>query len=402
MFFRREPSAAKASTSVGDFGFVPADQYYFDSACQTLKPSCVIEAETAHSIAHNACGGRVKYKWGQEVDSVVTAAREGLLELAGKSPHDYVVAFTLNTTYGLNLVLQQLPGTGFDRIATSITEHNSVFLPTLTWAERMGKARTVLTRRADGSLEYQASDLQNAVVVTQGVSNIDGRSTKNLPELARDVHAANGVLLVDAAQSFAHDVTTLQTTDFDAAFGSGHKMYGPSIGFIIIKRSLLARLQPFFIGGGTVDDVRPGDYTLMTKPEDAHSILEPGLQNWGGIAGLKAAMDWLKTQGVARAEEARMSELLFANLKTMPRVHLINTAASPIVSFWVEGLDSHRLAVYFDQQHIMCRSGHFCCHAYLQHTLKVPPLVRVSLGLYNTSAQVEHVCRTLQTILTTL
>lgn len=182
-------------------------------------------------------------------------------------------------------------------------------------------------------------------------------------------------------------------------------MYGPSIGFIIIRRSLLTELDPFFIGGGTVSDVTRDTFTLLGGDED-YASLEVGLQNWAGIIGLKAAIEWLQEVRPGGKEpsayEAELAERLWKGIGSVPGLLTINREASSIVSVWFENLDSHRLALYLDEAGIMCRSGHFCCHAYLQHQRKLPPLLRMSLGLHNTPEDIDHLIETLTRISTTL
>jgi len=380
----------------------PPNTYYFDSACQTLRPQSVIDAEMRYYHTYNACGGRVKYPWGVKVDQEVKEVRQKLLHFAGKSVKDYEVVFTLNTSYGINLILHQLPASDVQRIVTSDIEHNSVFLPTITWGKRHGKERTVLSRTDDGSLEYAEADLDRAVVLLNTTSNIDGRTLGNANELADAVHRKSGLLLLDAAQTFGHDPGMLRDVDFDAAFGSGHKMYAPSMGFVIIKKALLRRLDISFIGGGTVQDVRGDSFDLVASEDELFARVEPGLQNWAGIIGLGAAIDWLERDSEGAQRERMLGKYLFEALQDIPRITVINQSTSPILSFYVDGLDAHRLALYLGEQHIMCRSGYFCCHYYLDHLKKYPPLLRVSLGRYNTQEQVDHFLTTLTAILHTL
>src|ERR1022692_4618329 len=122
-FFRNHPQREEAALT--DFGYMNADAYYFDSACQTLRPQAVISAVTDYYRHYNACGGRVKYAWGERVDAIVSNTRKQLLKLLDKSAHDYTVAFCLNTTAGINLLLHQLPEARYKRIVTSDIEHNS-------------------------------------------------------------------------------------------------------------------------------------------------------------------------------------------------------------------------------------------------------------------------------------
>lgn len=392
MFFGK-PSTA---TDRGSFDYLGAGDAYFDSACQTMRPREVIDAETAYYREYNACGGRVKYRWGQKVDAAVAEARASLLDAVGKDAREYAVAFTPNTTYGINLVLHQLAEGSFARLVTSEIEHNSVMVPAMAWTKRRGASLSILPREADGALRYGKDDVRGAAVIANTVSNIDGRALTNARQLADDVHAGGGILLLDAAQGFAHDRDALARVDFDAAFGSGHKAYAPSVGFIVIRRSLLERLDPFFLGGGTVSDVGEKGFDLLAGDEP-HARLEPGLQDWGAIVGLAAALRWMKAQDPKKEQE--LATRLWEGIAAMPRVRPLNTSASPIVSLSVDGMDAHKLAVLLGEQGIMCRSGHFCCHRYLHHGLGLPPLLRASIGLHNTQADVDSLLSTLRSIL---
>lgn len=406
MGFFRTASGRQTAKRPEGFEYLGSGDCYFDTACQSLRPQPVIDAELRYYREYNACGGRVKHEWGQRVDETVASARQKLLELTGKSEKDYAVAFTLNTTYGINLVLGQLPPEGIRSIVTSEIEHNSVFLPSITWSRGAGVKRIILKREDDGTLMTAGTDLKDAIVIVSTLSNIDGRGLPNAKEIAAAVHGGNGLLLLDAAQHFGHEPEGMKGIDFDAAFGSGHKMYAPSIGFIIIRRTLLRKLQPFFIGGGTVADVHEDSFTLLSGPVDEHSVLEPGLQNWAGIVGLNAAMDWMKSARPMgkdpSAYERELASELRRRLRAIPRVKMINAGTpGPVMSFFVEGLDAHKLAIYLSEQRIMCRSGHFCCHHYLQHTCGYPPLIRMSLGLHNTHADIERCATVLESILRT-
>ncbi len=383
---------------MADFGYLPSDACYLDAACQTLRPQCVIDAEHEYYTSFNACGGRVKYRWGEIVDAKVLEARKRILAYAGKSAREYAVVFTLNTSYGINLVLHQLPEE-YRRIVTSDIEHNSVFLPSMTWAKKRNAERIVLKRTADGSLPAVSAHLKNSVVLVNSMSNIDGRKLRNMRELADAAHNAGGILLVDAAQGFAHDPERLRETDFDVAFGSGHKIYGPSIGFFVIRRSLLERMNPFFIGGGTVSDVEENEFTLLRSDDEPHAPLEVGLQNWGGIIGLSTALEWMKQRHDLRERTEACSKQLFDGLRALPRVHLLNESPSSICTFHTDGIDAHRLALFLSQQNIMCRSGYFCCHSYLKHQRGLPPLVRVSVSYSTTPDDITRFLGALKKIL---
>jgi len=390
---------------IQDFQYLDAESIYFDSACQTLRPQQVIDSMVEYFHTYNTCGGRVKYDWGLKVDKIIKETKQRILTLLNKTSSEYVVAFTLNTTYGINLVLGQLPPK-FKKIVTSDIEHNSVFLPTIETAKRLNIPRIVLSRSQNGILEYEKENISEAIVILNSVSNIDGRTLLNMKSIARDVHDTSGILLIDAAQGMSHNIELLSSSNFDALFFSGHKLYGPSLGVIVIKRSLLSTLDIKFIGGGMVEDVEKEKYSLVSSQEDIAGRLEIGLQDFGGIIGLNIAIQWLehyKPEGQdGHSYLTKLSHLLFEKLSEMPTIKLINSGPTPIISFYSEKIDSHQLAIYLSSQNIMVRSGYFCCHFYLKNLKRYPPLVRISLGLHNNEKQVEKFIDVLKKIITNI
>lgn len=398
MPFRRPQLEA---TPVKDFGYLADDSLYFDSACQTLRPQPVIDAVNEYYTSYNACGERVKYDWGRRVDEKIGRARQAMIRLAGKSEADYDCAFTLNTTYGINLLLSQLPPRTFKRVVVSEIEHNSVFLPSITWAKRLGMERLVLPRQPDGSVQYEPGELERAVVVLNTTSNVDGSCLVNGEQLIKDTHKADGIVILDGAQTAGHDPRILKNLDFDALCFSGHKMYAPSLGVIIIKKRFAEQLRVDYIGGGMVQDVGLDGYTLV--PGEPASRLEAGLQNFAGIIGLGAAAAWLRDyrpEGYEqRQRSSYLSVKLFDGLANIDSLRLFNRAPSPIISFYSDKIDAHKLAIYLSARNIMVRSGYFCCHYWLDAKRHMPPLLRVSLGLNNTENQIDELISSISSVL---
>lgn len=413
--FSKQKSSNVDNGQILNFDYLKPNTYYFDSACQTLRPQQVIEAENQYYHEFNSCGHRVKYKWGEQTDSLVQECRANLLKLVNKSDKDYTVAFTLNTTFGINQVLQQING-GFKQIITSEIEHNSVFLTSLTWAKRHTATRLVLPRSEDGALIYDKNQLENSIVILNTTSNIDGRELKNAQQLAKDVHEKGGIFLIDACQTFVHNPEVLKSIEFDAVFGSGHKMNAQSVGFIIIKKKLLRSLDCFLIGGSTVSDVKLDSYELIEDDLELYARIEPGLQNYGGIIGLNAAIKWRQNWKVevdavlqefntsgknavnATEYENLLSLYLNKRLKEIPQITLLNQDPSPVVSLYTDKIDGHKLAMYLSEVGVMCRSGYHCCHYYLKEKLNLPPLFRISLGLNNTPEQIDFIIEKLKVL----
>ncbi len=386
---------------MNDFGYLKDGDVYLDSACQSLRPQPVIDALNRYYTEHNSCGERVKYAWGRKTDELVEETREAILKYLKLKSKDYSVSFTLNTTYGINLLLQQFKDGHFKKVVTSDIEHNSPFLSTMTFAKRQGIPREVVVREADGSINLDKCDFTKALVVMNAASNIDGRKLLNLKELVKKVHKQGGVMIVDAAQALAHSSDILEKTEADAICSSAHKMYGPSLGVMIVRRDLFKLIDTSFIGGGMVDDVDKESYQLSAEsPNHAYTKFESGLQAWGEIIAFGEAIKWIESR--SKADKKNLEECtqrLFDFLKSQPKVHLINAEPNPTMSFYIEGLDSHMLGAALSNEGIMARTGYFCVHYYLDHVMHYPPLIRFSFGYHIRPSDIDKTISILERIL---
>lgn len=386
---------------INDFDYLGEDSIYLDSACQSLRPTPVINTLDSYYKEHNSCGERVKYKWGRLTDQKVEATREKVLKYLKLKNRHYFVSFTLNTTYGLNLLLSQFDAkkAGIKHVVTSNIEHNSPFLSTMSFAKKHSIERLVLDRNSDGSLNpSQIPD--NSLVVVNSANNIDGLRLENIKDVIKHVKKTGGFIIIDAAQTMAHSSGILRKTDADAICFSAHKMYAPSLGGMIIRRDLLDYIDTSFLGGGMVDDVDRESYLLSAEnPDHVYTKFEAGLQAWGEIIALGSAIDWLETlPKTAHNTLKENCERVFDALKNKEKVHLLNTQPNPTMSFYVDGLDSHLLGDALADQGIMARTGYFCVHYYLDHQLHLPPLIRFSLGYHNRPSDIDKVLSALDNI----
>lgn len=367
-----------------DFDYLAKGDVYLDSACQSLRPRQVIDALNRYYTQHNSCGERVKYVWGRQTDELVEETRDLILKYLKLKKKDYSVSFTLNTTYGINLLLNQFKDGIFQKVVTSEIEHNSPFLSTMTFAKHRQIPRIVMEREDDGSIELDRYDFTSALVVVNCASNIDGRKLSNVEDLVKKVHKQKGVIIIDAAQALAHSPEILYKTQADAICSSAHKMYGPSLGFMIVRRDLFKIIETSFIGGGMVDDVEKEGYILSAEsPNHAYTKFESGLQAWGEIVAFGEAIKWLNDRTKADKENFRRQyERLFDYLSAQERIRLVNTEPNPTISFYIDGLDSHLVGEALSNEGIMARTGYFCVHYYLDHVKHYPPLIRFSMGYH--------------------
>lgn len=402
-----------------DFSYLKEKDIYLDGACQSLRPEPVIDALNQYYKEFNSCGERVKYKWGRITDEKVNATREKVLDFLKLKKKDYFVSFTLNTTYGLNLLLSQLDvkKAKIKYIVTSDIEHNSPFLSSISFAKKHGIKRKVISRNPDGSVNVKDIP-KNSVVVLNAASNIDGRTLRNIKDVIKYVHSNNGYIIIDAAQAMAHSSEILEKTEPDAICFSAHKMYAPSLGVMVVRKDFANLIETSFIGGGMVDDVDLESYLLSAENKDhLYTKFESGLQAWGEIIALGTAIDWLEKLPKSAKKTLEENEQKIFNFfkengtvgnidinkeerdKSGKKLHLLNHEPASTMSFYVEGLDSHLLGEALAGEGIMTRTGYFCVHYFLDHKMHFPPLVRISLGYQNTPEQIDKLLAELRKVI---
>lgn len=384
-----------------DFDYLDEKTVYLDAACQSLRPRPVVEALNKYYYEHNSCGERVKYPWGVKTDELVEGTRRKVLKLLKLKGKDYFVSFTLNTTYGINLLLNEIDAKHIKKVVTSEIEHNSPFLATMAMSERLGVPRVVLEREKDGRLKIEGENFAGAVVVVNCAANFDGRKLTNMKEVVKKVHKDGGIIIIDAAQAMAHYYEMLEKTEADAICFSAHKMYSASLGVMVVRKDLVPKLKLSFIGGGMVDDVFQERYLLSAEKnkEHIHTIFEPGLQAWGEIVSLNTAIDWLEKR--TKADKKRLDDCtreLDEFLRGKEKVRMVGDEANPTMSFYVEGMESHLLAAALGAEGVMARAGYFCVHYYLDKVCKYPALVRFSLSYATRESDIEKVKKVMRKI----
>ena len=305
-------------------------------------------------------------------------------------PKPEEIIFTRNTTEGINLVANSLFFKPGDVVLISDKEHNSNLIPWQKLARTKGVTLKIIPSLPDNTFDINAYAqlLREPVrLVALGMtSNLDG-VTLPAAEIIDLAHQHQALVLLDAAQTAPHHQLNVRALDADFVAFSGHKMLGPSgTGVLYGKYSLLEEMEPFLVGGDTVSNSTYTSAEFLPPPEK----FEAGLQDYGGIIGLGAAVDYLQKVGFKNIQkhELELNTLITNGLSDVPGIKFIGPAdpalRGGIITFYIEGIDSHRIALMLDQmQGIILRSGQHCVHSWFNaHQIKGS--VRISCYLYNT------------------
>jgi cysteine desulfurase/selenocysteine lyase len=184
----------------------------------------------------------------------------------------------------------------------------------------------------------------------------------------------------------------VRALDVDFLAFSAHKMLGPSgMGVLYGKYALLEQMEPFLVGGDTVSSSTYDTCEFLPPPEK----FEAGLQDYAGILGLGAAAKYLLDASfeAIQKQELLVNEAISAGIRDIPGLCLIGPSDAKlrggVVSFYLEGIDSHRVALMLDQMaNIQVRSGQHCVHSWF-NAHKIQGSVRASVYFYNTVEEAE-------------
>ena len=372
-----------------------SDAVYMDSACQSLKPDCVIEKIVEYYREYPACGGRSVHSMGTRVSMEVDETREKLAHFFGcDDPNEFV--FTKNTTEGMNTIARGFGLRRGDVVVTFEVEHNSNHVQWLQLAQEIGIKRRYCPASFRGEFdieEFKKVLDRDVKLVSMGhISNITGYTlpVKDIVEIAHD---RGIVVAIDGAQAAPHIPVDIKDLDVDFYCASLHKMLAPTgVGFMYGKEDRLKELRPMMYGGGIVGLTTYDSVKISPAPEK----FEAGLENYSGIIGASAALDYLSKIGMRNIEEYEkvLQRQITDGLKDIDALSVIGSEdpdrRGGVFSFNIRGLSSHDIAMMLDNMDsIMIRSGMHCAHPYFV-SRRIDGCARASVYLYNDENDVKR------------
>lgn len=378
---------------------------YFDSACTSLKPGSVIKAQMEYQEGFPACAERSSHSWGEKTSRLCEDARSKIAGFIGAKSSREII-FTKNATEGINFISRSLNFKEGDLVLTSDKEHNSNLLPWLFQAKKRGIRHCAVPSAPDNSFDFEnferiLGEEKNVKLVSiVHTSNLDGHTfpAREITDLA---HKAGAMVLLDATQSVPHQRMRVRELDADFLVFSGHKMLGPSgIGVLYGKSELLKNLEPFMLGGGTVSDSSFEDFHLLDFPQK----FEAGIQNYSGILGLGAAVDYLEKIGIEKIKkhEEALNSFLTERLEKFPETEIIGPADAKkrgsVITFNIKGKNAQEVAGLLNEAGIMVRAGQFCVHSWF-NSRKIKSAVRASLYFYNIMEEAEIFAKNMERII---
>ena len=291
---------------------------YFDNAATTMhKPETVIHA-VAQALNSLGNAGRGAHEASLDASRNIYGVRERIADFFhGEDPSR--IAFTSNSTESLNTAVKGILKPG-DHVVTTVLEHNSVLRPLYEMEEKRVEV-TILPCDEYGMVypeDFICAVRPNtkAFICTHG-SNLTGNvlDVQSIGAAARE----RGILfVVDASQTAGVFDIDVQKMNIDILCFTGHKgLLGPQgTGGICVGDGI--RIRPLKAGGSGVHTY------LKEHPGDMPTALEAGTLNGHGIAGLHAALGFIKETGVEtiHRREAELMRRFYDGVVQIPGVRV--------------------------------------------------------------------------------
>jgi cysteine desulfurase len=363
-----------------------ANRVYLDwNATTPLRP----EARDAMAAAWDLDGNPSSvHAEGRQARRLMEDARGLVAGAVGALPRH--VVFTSGGTEANALALK--PGLrrgtspSAERLVVSAIEHASVLAGGRFSPDAISAVGVTHSGVLDLAQLRTALDGRPPALVSIMLANNETGAVQPVPEAAEIVHAAGGVLHVDAIQALGKIAFDMNTLNADLLTLSAHKIGGPKgVGAVVLTEGLQG-FEPLLRGGGQELGRRAGT------------------ENVAGIAGFGASAK--AAMGALGADATRLEGLrnrLEEGLRRTPGliVFSADTRRLPNTALvTIPGLKAETAVIGFDLAGIAVSSGSACSSGKVQpsHVLEAmgfgPEIaqgaVRLSLGWSTSSADIDR------------
>jgi cysteine desulfurase len=361
------------------------DRVYLDwNATTPLRPEARAAMAAAWDISGNPSSVHAE---GRKARRLVEDARAAIAAAVLARPEGVVFSSGGTEANALALTpgLRRGAGLAVQRLLVSAIEHASVLAGGRFPAEAIG---TIAVTRS-GLLELD--DLRKLLdgappaLVSVMLANNETGAVQPVAEVAEIVHAAGGLLHVDAIQAFGKIPFDFNSMNADLVTLSAHKIGGPKgVGAVVLADGVQG-LEPLLRGGGQELGRRAGT-------ENVAGISAFGAATKAAMAALEA--DAVRVQGLRDRLEDGLAQTPDMIVFSREVRRLPNTTL-----FTAPGLKAETALIGFDLDGVAVSSGSACSSGKVQpsHVLAAMGLsrelaqgaVRLSLGWSTSEADID-------------
>ncbi len=326
-------------------------------------------------------------------------ARRAVADLYGARPDDHIV-FGMNMTslnFALSRALSADWGPGDEVVVTRLDHDANVSPWLLAAADRGATVKWVpfdtTTFRLDLDRLADVVGPRTRLVAITHASNAIG-TIVDVTTATRIAREADALTMVDAVHYAPHGLIDMAATDCDFLIASAYKFFGPHIGAMAGRASIMEGLDAY--------KVRP-------SPTSGPGKWETGTQSFEALAGVTAAVDHIA--GLASGPESRrdrisaaftsvqdhalhLGERFLAGLPDSAKVFGITddlTARTPTYAIELEGMSARRLATELGDRGIYVTDGDYYAVEVMKALRRADGgLVRIGFLHYTTIDEVDR------------
>lgn len=300
------------------------------------------------------------------------------------------VVFTPSATEAINIILQGLPVSDNYNIYVSPFEHNAV-TRVLNYLQGLYKLNIITLSVNEKELtydlekiKYQFAENKPNIVIMSHASNVCGvvAPINDICTMSRQYGSIN---VIDMCQTAGLIDTDLSSNIYDFVVFAGHKTLYATFGIAGFICNGDIKLKPLIYGGTGIDSANPD------VPDTIPERYEVGSQNIMAIAGLYAALNWIKKTGIdcIYAKEKENHYKLISVLSKYNNIKIITpseaTETVGVVSCIFNGYSSDNIGQILSEQGVEVRTGLHCAPSSHRFLGTYPAgTVRFSVSYFNT------------------
>jgi cysteine desulfurase family protein (TIGR01976 family) len=390
---------------------------YFDGPGGTQVPERVIDAVGTYYRTSNANDGGA-FLTSERSDAIVAEAHAAVADVLGAASAAEI-KFGANMTT-LTFHVSRSIGATFapgDEIVVTTLDHEANVSPWRRLADDRGLlVRTVDIHPDDATLDLESLDAalgpRTRLVAVGYASNAVG-TINPVREIVARAHAVGALTFVDAVHYVPHGPVDVVALGTDFLVTSVYKWFGPHLGALYARSDVLERLPDY--------KVRP-----------AHDRFETGTQNFEGIAGALAAVDYLRSVGrrfgvggagkpdgserrreivagmhAIGSYERGLAERLIGGLSAIAGLRIWGVAdlgrldqRTPTLAVTIDGVPPREAAEALGRQGIFAWDGDFYAQGLIERLglFGSGGVLRLGIVHYNTAAEVDRLLEALERI----
>lgn len=370
---------------------------YFDGPGGTQVPRSVGEAMLGYLYQHNA-NTEWAFPSSAETDQAIASARQTFADFLNGSPSEIAFGANMTTlTMHLSRAIGRRLSKGDEIVVTELDHHANSDPWRQLARDRELCVRTVRMIPETGELDWddfeQQLNARTKLVAIGAASNALG-TINDVARAARLAKNWGALVFVDAVHFAPHSLPDVKAMDCDFLACSAYKFYGPHVGILYGRESLLDSL----------------DFPKLSPAHDSSpDKVETGTLNHEGIVGSAAAIDFIASLGAGKTRRDRLRSAfedihsrgtkLFATLwdglAAIEGVRLYGSgpggARTPTIAFTVRGTDSRAAAERLADLGIFVSHGDFYAMTVVERLgLSGEGLVRAGCAVYTSGAEVER------------